>query len=277
MLRSLLVGVDGSASGEAAISLGIRWARAFDAALFGIGIIDRPTICGPQAVPLGGMAFKDARDEALLTEARQKVERALQSFAASCMDAAISGGALESVGLPAEQILLEAQRYDLVVLGQRTYFHFETQSRPDDTLQQVVKGSPRPVVAVPESARDGTSVVIAYDGSLQAARTLQAFQGLRLHRSQPVHVICVHPDLAEATRRADRAMEFLGYHEIAAHPHPLAGTEAAGDTILEKVHEFDAGLLVMGAYGQSTLREFLFGSATQKMLSECPVPIFLSH
>jgi nucleotide-binding universal stress UspA family protein len=38
-----------------------------------------------------------------------------------------------------EQIVLEAQRYDLVLLGQQTYFHFETQEGPGDTL--VVMGA----------------------------------------------------------------------------------------------------------------------------------------
>jgi nucleotide-binding universal stress UspA family protein len=277
MLRSLLVGVDGSASGEAAIALAIRWARAFDAALFGIAVIDRPTICAPEPVPLGGMAFKGDRDEALVAEAHRKVEYALQSFTATCAEAGVSGVALENVGLPAEEIMREAQRYDLILLGQRTYFQFETQSSPDSTLQQVVKSSPRPVVAVPETPRAGDNVVLAWDGSAQAARTLQAFQGLGLHRPHAIHVVCVHPDLTEANRCAGRAMDYLRFHEIAAFSHPVAGSESAADAILEQVNALNAGLLVMGAYGQSTLREFLFGSVTQNVLDRSPVPVFLYH
>jgi len=277
MLKSLLVGVDGSTSADAPIALAICWARAFGASLFGIGIIDMPTICAPESVPLGGMAFKRQRDEALLGEARHKVEQALREFSATCSLSGISGGSLEAVGLPAEQIMLEAQRYDLIVLGRRTYFQFETQSDPDKTLQNVVKHSPRPVVAVPETPRDGSSVVIAYDGSLQAARTLQAFQELGLNRSRPVHVVCVHPELAEARNRTERALEFLKFHGIAADSHPVAGPEGEADAILHQIDARDAGLLVMGAYGQPTLREFLFGSVTQNVLDRSPVPVFLYH
>jgi nucleotide-binding universal stress UspA family protein len=36
-------------------------------------------------------------------------------------------------------------------------------------------------------------------------------------------------------------------------------------------------LLVMGAYGHSRLREFVFGGATQHILSHMTVPVLLSH
>jgi nucleotide-binding universal stress UspA family protein len=32
-----------------------------------------------------------------------------------------------------------------------------------------------------------------------------------------------------------------------------------------------------GAFGQSRLREFVFGSVTQSLLKECKVPLLLSH
>jgi nucleotide-binding universal stress UspA family protein len=47
--------------------------------------------------------------------------------------------------------------------------------------------------------------------------------------------------------------------------------------ILETVQMRDAGLLVMGAYGQPVLREFFLGSTTRTILEKCPVPVFLYH
>ena len=49
------------------------------------------------------------------------------------------------------------------------------------------------------------------------------------------------------------------------------------EVILETVRMVDAGLLVMGAYGQPVLREFFLGSATRTMLEKSPVPVFLYH
>jgi hypothetical protein len=58
MLKSILIGLDGSAYSTTALELGIRWARRFDALLVGLGVIDEPTIRGPEPVPLGGAYYK---------------------------------------------------------------------------------------------------------------------------------------------------------------------------------------------------------------------------
>jgi nucleotide-binding universal stress UspA family protein len=184
---------------------------------------------------------------------------------------------LEDVGWPWEQILIEAQRYDLILLGRQTHFHFETQPTPCETLHKVLKNCPRPVVTVPEEPAGGNAVVVAYDGSLQAARAVQAFQASGLHEGQEVHIVSVADKYVEAARHADRAAEFLGWHGIKAGVHPLAFHARPTEVILEEVRQRNAGLLVMGAYGQPTLREFFLGSVTRTMLQEARVPLFLAH
>lgn len=277
MLRSILVGLDGSNYSTAAVEFGIRLAQKFNALLVGLGVIDEPTICQSEPVPLGASSFKKHRDEALLADARQTVEQFLERFALQCAEKEVACKLLEDVGLPSEQILLEAQRYDLILLGKQTYYHFETQGHADDTLTRVLKNSPRPVVTVPEQLGSGGAIVVAYDGSLQAARTLQAFQALRLDLSQEVHVVAVHADHGEAVRHADRAIDFLGFHEIRAQRHAVATSSSPAAAIIEEVHRLGAGLLVMGAYGQPALREFFFGSVTLTILKEKTVPLFLYH
>ncbi len=109
------------------------------------------------------LAHKPVQEELRLSAEQAKKAGQLAKANVACK-------LLEDVGQPAEKILLEAQRYDLVVLGKQTYYHFETQSEPDQTLVHVLKNSPRPVVTVPEQLTEGGPVVVAYDGSLQAAR-----------------------------------------------------------------------------------------------------------
>jgi nucleotide-binding universal stress UspA family protein len=277
MPRSILVGIDGSAHSWGAVEFGIQWAHRYKAVLVGLGVVDEPTICRPEPVPLGAAVFKKERDQALLAEARKKVDGFLATFAERCAGAGVSCTILKEIGLPAERILLEAQRYDLILLGQKTYFHFETQERADETLTLVVKHSPRPVVVAPELSVGGNAVLIAYDGSLQAARTLQGFEGAGLDGSQELHVVSVHPDAGEAGARADRAVDFLRFHGVAARRHALGTAEPPAQVLLEQISRLDAGLLVMGAYGQPTLKEFFFGSVTRRLLEQSPVPIFLYH
>ncbi|MFZ9792572.1 MAG: universal stress protein [Gemmataceae bacterium] len=276
MLRSILVGLDGSAYSTAAVDLGIQWAKKFDAMLVGLAVIDEPTIRQPEPVPIGGSSWKYERDEKLVADARRKVEQFLGSFSLRCAEAGVSSKLLEDVGLPSDQICREAQRYDLILLGKETHYHFETQQYADETLTKVLKASPRPVVAVPKTLGTGNSIVVAYDGSLQAARTLQAFQSLQLDLSQDVHVVSIHTDHAEAVRHADRAIDFLGFHEIKAQRHVIT-TSSPASVIIEQANRLGAGLLVMGAYGQSAIREFFFGSVTRAILKEMTCPLFLYH
>lgn len=277
MLRSILIGLDGSVYSRTAVELGLRWARQSDAILVGLSVLDEQTIRHPEMVPLGGMAFKEHRDEVLLADARRKVEEFRAAFVGQCAAAGVRCQVLEDTGLPAEQIILEAQRYDLILLGQQTYFHFETERSPDDTLRRVLRSSPRPVVSVPEKLPEGRAVVVAYDSSLQAARTLQVFQAVGWTGAAEVHVVSVAAEAEVAQQHAERGHAFLRHHDVPAEAHALVSAEPPARVILEQVRQRNAGLLVMGAYGHSALREFFFGSVTQAMLRECPVPLFLYH
>jgi nucleotide-binding universal stress UspA family protein len=275
-MRSLLIGLDGSAYSHVAVELGIRWAQKFDALLVGLGVIDEPTICGGEMVPLGASDFKQHRDESVLARARGLVERSLEQFTLHCTRAGVASKPLEDVGSPAERILAEAQRYDLILLGRQTFFHFATQEGPCETLTKVLKSAPRPVVTAPEQLGGGGPIVVAYDGSLQAARALQAFQVSGLAAGQDVHVVTVGDSQVEAARHADRAVEFLGFHDTRARKHVLVDAPA-DEAILNQARRLDAQLLVMGVYGQPTWREFFLGSVTRSALEKCPIPLFLYH
>jgi nucleotide-binding universal stress UspA family protein len=120
-------------------------------------------------------------------------------------------------------------------------------------------------------------VVVAYDGSLHAARALQMLQVLGLQDSQAVHVVCVDPDQAHADRCVERAMAFLQSRDIVAQAYARATEMDPARVLLEHVHQVQASLLVMGAYGRSALREFFGGSMTCTMLRESPVPLFFYH
>jgi nucleotide-binding universal stress UspA family protein len=277
MLRSVLVGLDGSAYSAAAVELGIRWAQRWDAVLVGLGIVDTPTIRKAQPVPLGATAYKVQRDEMLLADAQHKVAQFLEHCAQQCAKAGVMCQARQEVSSPAECLLLEAQRYDLIVLGQHTFFHFETQGRADDIHYTVLKQSPRPVVTVPLTLPAGQVVMIAYDGSPQATRALQMFQAVWLDSSHEAHVVCVDPHQEHAVRCVERAVEFLQRHHIAVQAHAIATSASPAHVLLEQVQQVGASLLVMGAYGRSTLREFFGGSITRTLLQESPVPLFLYH
>lgn len=277
MLRTLMVGLDNSAFAQSAVEWGIDTAGRFDALLVGLGVIDIAGIGGSEPVPVGGGSFKRERDEARLKDARRQLRGVLDHFSQRCAQAQVACKELEEEGSPAECIATISHRYDMIVLGQESHFAFETQSRPDATLNEVVLRSPRPVVIVPQAFTSGDDVVIAYDGSIQAAHAVQSFQSLALYRDKNVHVVSIDAEAKVAAKWADRIIDFLHFHDIKATPHAIGTTTRPQDVLLDFVRQRNTSMLVMGAYGKMTWREFFFGTVTKRLLSECPVPIFLSH
>jgi nucleotide-binding universal stress UspA family protein len=276
-LRSVLVGLDGSVYSDVATELGIRWMQKSGGMLVGLGVIDVPSIASPTATPLGALHFAENYVEAQLTQERNRVEQFLSRFSIRCAEAGIPCRVLEEEGSPEATLLREAQRYDLVLLGRQTYFQFESVDQPDNTLTEVLKNSPRPIVTVPSTLPKGESVVIAYDGSLQASRALYTFWASGVGSERELHIVSVDSDHTQAALKAQYASEFLHAHKLEAQRHVVKSNGHAGEEILKKLRELNAGMLVMGAYGQMRLREFFIGSVTRHLLKHSPAPIFVTH
>ena len=277
MLRTILAGLDGTQASQGVLNLGIRWARRHDALLVGTVVIDEPGLHGPEEWVLGENRFMRRVNQALLHDMTRKTEQILGTAAVRCAEEGVAFKPLEDVGDPYVQIPRESHRFDLILLGQETHFQFGFEKIPDDTLTRILRSSPRPVVVVPRTIGAGEAVVIAFDGSLQASRALHAFEASGLGRSRDVHVVSIASEHKVAADHADRAVEFLAYHEIRAVPTAVASSDAPAATLLDRAKEFGAGLIVMGVYGQPILREFFVGSTTRTMLKESPVPLFVSH
>jgi nucleotide-binding universal stress UspA family protein len=276
MLKSILIGLDGSQDGEAALGLGLRWAKQYDALAAGLAVVDEPGILVSDAGGLTEVNHQRAT-ELLLADARRHADEVLRDFGGRCDEAGVRHCVLEDAGAPYVQILTEAQRFDLVLLGLRTHFDFGWQDQPDDTPGRVLRDSPRPVVVVPKDPAGREAVVVAYDGSLQSARALAAFEASGLAHSREVHVVAVVEDRQAAGRHVERAAEFLRSHGVEARPHRVESVRPPAEVILERAEHLGAGLLVMGAYGQPVLREFFLGSVTRQVLKHATIPVFCFH
>lgn len=277
MARGILLVLDGVDANRGPSELALAWARQFDCLLAALGIVDAEALRTPEPVPLGGGHVRQELVADRIRRAKAQLEGLLSRFAQTCGERQVACKLLEAEGDPCEQIHREAQRYDLIVLGRECGFPGDVRADSRETLDRVLAAAPRPIVSVPSAWRRGSSIVVAYDGSLQAARTVQALVATGLHSWLPLHVVGVHDDAVEAGRRADRAVEFLALHGVRAERHALHTNLPVDEALRDEAERLDAGLVVMGAYGQSTLREFFLGSVTRRMLDHCSRPLFLYH
>lgn len=150
-----------------------------------------------------------------------------------------------------------------------------------ETVKAAIYDSARPVVIAPPDLKTGpvASVVIAWNGSLQAARAVgSALPFLARAGKVTVLVADAGPDDVGVSLLARN----LGRRGIAvtvdtAKFGALTG-RGRGRALLAYASDKGADLLVMGAYGHGELSNFLgLGGATAKVISACPIPLLLAH
>jgi nucleotide-binding universal stress UspA family protein len=52
---------------------------------------------------------------------------------------------------------------------------------------------------------------------------------------------------------------------------------SAADAVMGAASEIGAGLLVMGGYGHSRLRELVFGGVTEHVIRGAALPVLMAH
>jgi nucleotide-binding universal stress UspA family protein len=175
-----------------------------------------------------------------------------------------------------DQIVRAARVNDLTIMQRSA----GALSLEKDLAEECLFNSGRPILAVPP---DWTrrfalkKLLVAWDGSARAARAVGDAM-LLLAAAETVTVVSVlgdRPDKtlipgAEIAEHLSRHCRTVTLKEIAAQGGDIAGA-------LAKQCEADgADLLVMGGYGHNRFREMLLGGVTQSMLSNGPVPVFMS-
>jgi nucleotide-binding universal stress UspA family protein len=171
------------------------------------------------------------------------------------------------------ETLREARFHDLVVLAR-------TPELSSERIQTLVAQVGRPLVIAPSKPVQviGETVLVAWKDGPEAARALGAALPLLL-RAKRVVILSVSENPAGDDTdllSAEGVAKALKWHGIAAEVQmSYAPSVSASEKILEVAYGLDADLLVMGAYGHSRMREFVFGGVTRDILADCAIPVFM--
>jgi len=126
------------------------------------------------------------------------------------------------------------------------------------------------LAAVPET------VVIAWKATREAARAVTAALPF-IQIAKEIVIITVAEDHRAPAEEADRLMAGLRWHGVPVSVRRLQPNgQRPADTLLAAAREY-AALLVMGGYGHSRLREWIFGGFTLHVLRGCEVPVLIAH
>jgi nucleotide-binding universal stress UspA family protein len=280
-LKDILVHIDadaGSGAGARRQAFAISMAAAHDAHLTGLVFALEPTI--PPMI-MGEVPGS------LLDAQRERAIEAAQAASTAFSEAANLAGINSDVRVV--NCTEAAAGPTLAVHGRTTDLILVGQPEPEDTfaireilVEAALFESGRAVLVVPyigpgEAKFD--NVLIAWDGRRQASRAANEAMPL-LTKAKNVSVVIVGNDAPSAhggEPGADLALH-LARHGLKVDVKRIgaAGIDI-GNALLSHAADSEADLLVMGGYGHSRLREFVFGGTTHSILSSMTIPVLMAH
>lgn len=203
-------------------------------------------------------------------ELRSKIEKRLA-------DEDVSWDYREEDSEPARGLSKNAALVDLIVLSSAN--GDKDVALPLRLLGDVLLSAPRPIVVQPADVKKFNAcgpALVAWNGSIESGNALRAAVPL-LKMASDVHILTVEEDKDHDLPQL-AASEYLAYHGIKSEIHsPPSGKVRVDEALLSEARNVHAEYLVMGAYGHSRAREFLFGGVTRSLLKQSPLPIVASH
>jgi nucleotide-binding universal stress UspA family protein len=297
-MKTILVPIPDTAVDTAAIEIALMVAKAVRGHIEGL-YIETPAPITVRTGRLGGyQATRDVglapaaeraqEDFARAAEARERAaEQARAEFQRICAahgvpvcapdasDPVPSASWRQTEGSYASAVTMRAPAYDLMVVPNPS-----TTTPAREIAEHTLLETGRPVLLSPARAEPdpSSSAMIAWSPSLQAWRAVAAAVPL-MATARQVEIVSVGEDeAAVAESRAD-VIRYLGWHGITATARlikPLS--RSVGDTLLHEASEAGIGMLVMGAYSHSRMRELLLGGVTRHVLSSvAATPVFMAH
>ncbi len=277
MFKTILVHVDQSAHAPARMRYAAALAHAHHAHLLGAAMFG----VSRTIFPRGYTSRPGTLEASYFDPLAQNARRALAQFEAIATEMRVPHDA-RFVCDQADDGLAQLARFaDLVVISQ---------DDPDEALPDlavhlpdyVILNSPRPVLVLPRTdAAPGAarSVLVAWDGGKEAARALAAALPLLRRASAVTIAALTGPDAGAADMESQRAdlLRFLGHHGVTPHMLVRDPRRDPGHELLDLAAELHCGLLVMGCYGHSKLRELCLGGASRAVLADACIPVLLAH
>lgn len=179
-------------------------------------------------------------------------------------------------------IARHTQVADLVVLGQ-TDPERPDQHLPADLPERLVIGGGRPVLLVPYAGTFptvGERVLVGWRGGRESTRAVNDALPL-LKMAKMIRILTINPpEEGQALDHlfANELCLHLGRHGIAAQPElVLTATLSVGDTLLNRLTDEAADLLVMGVYAQNRRGSQTLGEVGRHLLRHMTVPVLMSH
>jgi nucleotide-binding universal stress UspA family protein len=287
MIKTILVPATGNQTDDAVFTSALAAARVFNAHLDFLHVrVDAAAMVAAMATDGSGAAMVSGLIERIDEEATQREDTAGQLFQRFCERERLAiedtpagrqsptAQWLRQTGDEAYWVREYGRAADLLVVGRPA----DDEGVSLDTIEAALVGSGRPVLVVPAAPLVSLpeTIVIAWKAAPEAARAVTAAMPF-LSKAKQILIVTVAEEEGLSDEEGARLMTSLAWHGLnASARHLRPDRVGAADTLLAAAAEQSA-LVVMGAYGHSRLREWIFGGFTEHVLRGAAVPVLMMH
>jgi nucleotide-binding universal stress UspA family protein len=275
MLKRILVALTGTPGGVTAVQLAIDLARAHEARLTGITLVNPRKIRNVGSIPIGaGAAAKELREHRMAV-VREQMDEAIQQFRSDCQAADVDHRVAIEEGDPCSLLIDRSRYHDLVAFGVPGILAFGHPSQSQGLLGPLVTNGVRPLLAVAAEYRPVRRVMIAYSGSRESAKAMRRFAQIDPWPGVTLDIVTFNqPEPAARTLLEDAAdyCEDRGF-EVRTARSPSKPREG----ILQYAAEHDVDLIVMGYSVRTKLARKLMGENGLHVLQHTERSVFLSQ
>ena len=292
MPKVILLPVRGSAADAEVFAAAVECGRMFDAHLVGLHV--RPDVnreIASLAASEGGMmANINTMLEKMEGDADQRERDAALAWktfleqkgivaAHQPVEGGMTGEWAAEVGTEADWLAAYGRAVDLIVIGRG-----DPEWRPDVSLMETAlmeTGKPVLIAALDTISGSrpsmGGTIAIAWKDSREAGGAVRAALPF-LRAAGQVIIVTVTQEGDEDDHSAGRLARMLRWHNrhVTLQAVKTDGRDPAV-VLLETVQRAGTGLLVMGGYGHTRLREAVFGGLTRAVLQAAPLPVLMTH
>jgi nucleotide-binding universal stress UspA family protein len=287
MIKTILVPATGSDTDNAVFASALAVARALGAHLDFLHVrVDAAAMAATLASDGSGAMITGFVDR-MEQEADQREEKAKQLFQRFCAREGLpidepapdqpgpSAQWVREIGDEPYWVAEHGRAADLLVIGRPA----AAEDGSLDTIEGALLDSGRPVLIPPEApfAALPETIVIAWKAAPEAARAVTAAMPLLSTAKQVLILTVAEEEQGLSGESGARLATNLGRHGLPASARHLPpDTSGAADTLLVAAAN-EAALVVMGAYGHSRLRKWIFGGFTRHVLRDAKVPVLMMH
>jgi nucleotide-binding universal stress UspA family protein len=279
-IRRILAVLTGSERDQELLVRTLPFARSWKASIDGL-FVRRNVASGADFL---GTAFSTYGMEAVLeslddaaSAASVQAHQAFEKMADDAPSSAV-GRFVEFVGLPTEAMAVEGRLSDLLVLD-----------KPDNDqlaynqiliIEAAARESGRPVLVLPtagEAIAEFKTVVIAWDGSLEASRAVMESLAI-LQEADTVRIIHAGPEGEVSASTVAALAHYLALHGVEAATDTVSVEgQTVTEALVEAAEAAGADLLVMGGFGAKTWQRMLSRDETTGLLRATSQALLLAN